>query len=442
MRLLIIDYYGEALDFALRCQGAGHDVRHFIGTGEKEKFIGRGLVQRVSEYQPWVRWAELVFFADNTKYLHDFDTRWRPEGTKVIGPTAIAAAWELNRTEGMKTLKKAGVETPAYREFSDYDQAIAYVKKEDRAFVSKPCGDESDKALSYVAKSPADMVYMLGRWKRLGKHKAPFILQEFVAGIEFAVGGWFGPAGFNVGWCENFEFKKLMNGDMGMATGEQGTVLRYTRNSRLARKVLAPLEAQLHMVGYVGYVDVNCIIDEKGQPWPLEFTMRPGWPTFNIQQELHAEPVAWLMDLWNGTDSKAFDLDTIVTGVVMSIPDYPYSHLTRKEVVGVPIYGLMDLPPTSMHPCQLMRGEAPAAVEGKLVDKMPQLVTAGDYLLVMTGTGSSVKESAAIAYRHLKRLIVPNSPMYRTDIGSRLKTQIPRLQAKGYATGMAYSTTP
>ena len=42
-------------------------------------------------------------------------------------------------------------------------------------------------------------------------------------------------------------------------------------------------------------------------------------------------------------------------------------------------------------------------------------------------------------YRRLKKLDVPNSPMYRTDIGERLAKQLPLLQAHGYATGMAFS---
>jgi phosphoribosylamine--glycine ligase len=173
----------------------------------------------------------------------------------------------------METFEAHGIPVPDYREFSNFDQAIAYVKKEDRPFVSKPSGD-ADKALSYVAKSPADLVYMLERWKKSSKLKPPFILQEKIDGIEMAVGGWLGPHGFNKGWLENFEFKKLCNGDLGCATGEQGTVLRYVAKSKLAKQVLAPFADTLVDAGYTGYVDVNCIIDESGQPWPLEFTMR------------------------------------------------------------------------------------------------------------------------------------------------------------------------
>lgn len=438
MRVLIIDPQGNGLDFAMRAQKDGHDVRLCIRQTEKTRHIGRGVVPIEEDYRPWVRWADLVVMTDNTYYTYDL-TQWRDEKIRVVGATIQSAQWELDRTIGMGVFKKYGIPIPDYKTFNDYDSAIAYVKREDRRFVSKPSGD-ADKALSYCAKSTVDMVYMLQRWKKLQKLKGPFILQEFIGGIEMAVGGWFGPGGFNSGWCENFEFKKLMNDDMGVATGEQGTVLRFVRNSKLARKVLAPLTDALTALHYVGYVDVNCIIDDTGTPWPLEFTMRPGWPTFNIQQALHqGDCVEWLMDLWSGRDARNWVMNAVATGVVVSIPDYPYSHLTRKEVIGVPIYGLEAETWKHVHPCEMMMGKAPKAIRGTIAD-VPMLVTAGDYVLVMSAASHDVKSSAELAYRRLKTLMMPNSPMYRTDIGRRLRKQLPQLQAMGYATGMEFST--
>ena len=436
-KVLIVDPFGEALDFALRCQRDGHDVRHAIKIDEKSKNIGKGLVNVVDDYRKWMRWADIVFMADNTLYTHDLD-RWRGEGIKIIGASIEAAAWETNRSVGMKVFEKADIATASCKEFKSFDDAIAYVKREDRRFVSKVVdGGVADKNLSYCSKTPEDMIYMLQRWKKLGKLMGPFVLQEFIAGVEMAVGAWFGPGGFNAGWCENWEFKKLMNDDMGPATGEQGTILRYVRVSKLAKKVLQPLEGALHKLGYVGYVDVNCIIDEAGAPWPLEFTMRPGWPTFCIQQALHeGDHAQWLIDLWHGTDKRSFTHNAVAAGVVVSIPDYPYSHVTRKEVTGVPVYGLEDW--EHVHPCQMMMGTAPKKVRDRFVD-LPMMVTAGDYVMVMSGTGHDVKSATSAVYRRLDKLVVPNSPMYRTDIGRRLRKQLPLLQAKGYATGMEFS---
>lgn len=443
MRILIVDPFGECvLDWALRCQADGHEVRWFLPPSDRTKPIGKGLVEKVEDFRPWMRWADLVFMTDNVKYLRDMDA-WRKAGVKIVGPSQEAAAWELDRKLGMTVLERHGIEVPAYREFSDYDKAIAYVKRQDRPFVSKPCGDETDKSLSYVASSPADLVYMLERWKKQGKLKGRFILQEKVEGVEMGAARWFGPGGFNAGYEESFEHKKLFPGNLGPATGEMGSVLRYVRHSRLGRHGLDPLEGALDRLGYLGCVAVNFIIDAKGKPWPLEFTMRAGWPAFLIHQALHrGDHAQWLLDLAEGRDAKAWRYDEIAIGVVMALPDFPYSHATKKEVVGVPIYGVSPTIIDAVHPCQVMLDDAPMTRAGSVVTR-PTWCSAGDYLLVATGTGASVQAARRRVYRALGRLkATPGSPFWRIDIGQGLKTALPAIQQHGYATGMEYSDAP
>lgn len=445
MRILLIDNAGLMTDFALRCQDAGHEVRWFIRQTRMTECIGKGLLtgkcKLIDDYNVWARWADLIYLADNVRYLHDME-RWRAEGIPVVGPSVDLAAWETDRQAGQQVLKKAGVKVPEFKTFTDYDTAISYVKREGRAFVSKPCGDEEDKSLSYVAKSPADMVYMLERWKKNHRHKDAFILQERVKGVEMAVGGWFGPEGFMPGWCENWEFKKLMAGDTGPATGEMGTIVRVVEKSKLADMVLEPVVSKLEAMDYVGYVDVNCIIDEHGTPWPLEFTMRPGWPLFNIQTGMIPEgtdPANWLYDLANGEPTNPFRMNEVACGVVMAIPDFPYSKFTRKDVHGIPIYNLNNKNRYRhhIHPCEVQWGEAPTDVSGKVVN-LPCMTTAGDYLLVGSGIGESVRAARAKAYRALESLEVPNSPFWRPDIGQRLKKQLPMIQPLGFAKGLLF----
>jgi phosphoribosylamine---glycine ligase len=439
MKLLIIDPYDQggtgSLDFAIRAQDLGHKVKFFLKRSDRNRHVGKGLTDCIDDYKPWVRWADLIFNADNTLYLDDL-ARARNGGQCVISATKETAEWELNRDKGMSVLKRY-TSVPSYQLFKDYNKAINHVKKTKARYVSKPNGD-ADKALSYCSKSPADMVYMLERWKRMDKLKDAFILQEFKAGTEMAVGGWFGPNGFNTGWCENFEFKKLMHGDLGVATGEMGTVLRYVGNSKLADKVLVPVAPMLERAGYCGYVDVNCIIDDEGTPWPLEFTMRPGWPTFNIQlAACKGDPVEWLYGLAMGEDTKQQILNQIFIGVVLAIPDFPYSNITRKEVTGIPIYKLSPKLWESIHPCEMMLSQAPQEVAGEIVN-CPLPCTAGDYVMIVTSNGATIVESREKVYRKLDRIEIPNSPMYRTDIGRRLAAQLPQIQKNGYAKGMQY----
>lgn len=436
MRLLIVDANGVGLDVAIRALADGHEVKHFIRPADpKLAGVGEGLVDRVADFRDFTKWADLVLYTDNSKYLVDLE-RMREEGVCVVGPTREHAAWELDRKVGMDVMREAGIKVAPLVEFSDYDRAIAFVKKEQRRFVSKTGGD--DKSLSYCSKSPADMIYMLEKWKREAKHKEPFILQDFIEGCEMAVSGWFGPAGWTPGWEENWEFKKLMNGDLGVATGEQGTVMRFVKKSKLADKVLLPLTPQLKKMGYCGNVDVNCIIDDHGAPWPLEFTMRPGWPSTNIQAALYDKDfVEWLHDLATGEPNRLpMSLNTIAIGVVVAMPPYPKDPDPIEECQGVPIYGIDRHLWPHVHLAEIKLADCPGE---KSCEKEQMLASAGNYLLIMTATDETVQGAREKVYGRLKKLSIPNSPMWRTDIGLKLSKQLPLLQNHGYAAGMIYS---
>ena len=118
--------------------------------------------------------------------------------------------------------------------------------------------------------------------------------------------------------------------------------------------MLYPLERELIKIGHTGSVDVSVIVDENGEPRPLEFTSRPGWPSFNIVQALHPDPCAWMADLIDGEDSFRPSTEHAV-GFVLPIPDFPYTTLTKKEVSGVPVYNLDDENPYRdlLTPCEV-----------------------------------------------------------------------------------------
>lgn len=434
MRILLIDSGGHFLDFALQCVHAGHQVKWYITPCKGERnTIGDGLIERVNDWRKWMGWGDLICLSDNDKFMTAMEP-FRKLGYPIFGCNIAGAEMELNRIVGQKILKDAGVKIMDYKDFSSCADAEAFVRKNMKRYVSKP-NDDADKAMSYVSKSPADMIYMLRRWQKNGAMKKSFILQEFTPGIEVAVGGWFGPNGFLEAININFEHKKLMNDELGVNTGEMGTVIAYVpSNDKLAKKVLYPVSEYLHSIGYTGYVDVSVIIDAKGNPLPLEFTCRPGWPHFQIISALNdGDPAEWMADMLDGYDSLVVKKG-VSTGVAITIPDFPYNRSDATKLNGIPVYCDQN---KDIHPYEVKAGIAPTIVDDKVMD-LPTWVSAGTYLCIVTGVGNTVSASAKKAYETIKTIEIPNSPGYRTDIGKRLKTQLPELHKLGYCTSINY----
>ena len=444
MRILVIDSGSNALDLCMRWQQDGHAVvwwdRSQNGTPKR---AGEGIVKKVDDFSQiaakWMDWADMVYLPDNVHYIA-FLEPYRLKGYPIFGPGIEATKLELDREAGQESMRRAGMKLISSQTFHDYDDATAFVKKEGRAFVSKPSGD-ADKALSYVAHDAADMVFMLQRWKANPDYKAMvrrdgFIIQEKVVGAEMAVGGYFGPHGWNKVFFENWENKKLMNGDLGPNTGEMGTLVRPVKRSKLAEQVLLPFTAQLRALKYVGYVDNNCIIDDSGQPWPLEWTLRDPWPMrHNITSLVEGDQAQWMLDLIKGRDSLKVRMDRVSVSIVMALPPFPYQHTVGKDVDGIPIYNGTDMGHVHLSEAR-MAMDVPVMVGDTMVS-MPNYVCTGVYPLVVTGEGDTISSARRSAHAAIRKVKIPNSAFYRTDIGvGRMVKQLPALQKRGYAANL------
>lgn len=422
MKLLIIDPPGLGLDVATLALSQGHEVKHFIKDLPGTKWIGQGVVDRVRSIHPHHKWADVIFVTDHKEYMRTMDACRKDSKAVWFGANHDQSQWEKDRETGQALLSKYDIPTAPYQVFSNVDSATAYVRKRDTRLVLKPIGDADNKALTYVSKGPEDMLYMLVRAQKLGQMKGQFLLQDFIDGVEFGIEGAFNGEDWTGEFHENFEFKKFMNDNIGPNTGEMGTVQRVVKDSAIADRLLKPLTAHLKASHYVGMFDINCIIDNRGKAWPLEITARPGWPTFNLQVSLNKGD--FVENIYRDKAPR-FVLNKVCTGVVMAMPPFPYAHVVNQEVTGTPVWGFDD-DSLHHHPCEMMK------------DKEGQWVTAGCYICTVTGHGKTVSESASQAYKNLKSLQLPNSPIYRTDIGKKLEKELPLLHKHGLARGFQY----
>lgn len=422
-RVLIIDQEQQALDFALRATACGYEVRWYR-LAEQPTRVGEGfgirLISDWRESMSWVGRDGLVWLTGNYRFLTELD-RWRDMGWRIFGPTVASARLEIDRQAGQEAMRSAGIEVPHYETFDSLKAARDFAARIDRPMVHKPMGDEADKSLTYVAHDAADLVGWLDRQIGAGKKtKGKVMLQEKIDLLcELGVSGWVGPDGFlRDKWQACVEHKNLMDGEVGPATGEMGTLCQYVVKDKLASEMLLPMEPILRTLGHRGDFAIGCGIDTQGRAWPFEFTARCGWPAWHIQMASHrGDPVRWMLDLMDGKDSLKVSYDAAI-GVVMGQPMFPYAKSPPELVEGNPIRGVGDAGDDATQLVEVMR-------------KGDQYQTAGEYVAVMTGLGKTIEKARTKAYAAVKKIKFPNA-MYRSDIGLKVIDVLPKLHQFGY----------
>jgi len=438
MKVLLIDADNIGLDFAVRCEAYGHEVRWYRYS-KKPTRNGEGFpgITIVDDWKPSMSWAKngLIVTTANAKFMPELD-RYRDMGFTIFSPTVRSSKLEIDRKAGLDAMKRVGIDVPDYQVFNSLKEAETFARKSDKSYVFKTMGDNEDKSLSYVSTDPADLVGWLQRKQAQGLNpKGQVMLQEKIDMIaEVGVSGWFGPEGFLPNkWQICFEHKKLMPGNFGPNTGEQGTVCQYVEQDKMADEMLMPMEAELLKAGHRGDFAIGCGIDSKGKAWPFEFTCRLGWPAFFIQCASHpCDPAQWMFDLLQGEDSLKVSRD-VSMGVVLAQPRYPYGDAEPKEVEGNPISGADEMW-DQVHPVDMMIGKGPAMQDGKVVDK-PIYQTSGEYVMVVTGLGKTVSKAKDKVYGAVDKIKFSNM-IVRNDVGDGVIEKLPELHKFGYAMDM------
>lgn len=425
MKFLFVSLESLSGDLAWTVKKEGHEVKAYIK--EKSDYdVYNGFIDKVEKWEDWADWADVIVFDDVE--FGEIAEKLRKKGKLVVGGSPYTDKLEIDREFGQAELKKYGINILPSSNFTGYDDAISYIKENPARYVFKPSGNtpSGGKGLLFIGQEEdsKDLVELLEQNKNVWQKKAPtFILQKFVAGVEVAVGAYFNGKNFVYPINVNFEHKRVFPGDIGPFAGEMGTLCFWSEPNELFRATLGKMLPALQESGYVGYIDINCIVNGRGI-YPLEFTSRLGYPTIFMHLEgIQMSAGEWLWRLAGGEDFELKTKNGFQIVVRISVPTF-FAKAKDRETVEM----YRDLPVLFKKSSNL---DGIHIEDVKIEDGVWRIAGESGVILSVTGSGTTVEEARRQVYARIQNIMLLNM-FYRTDIGAKWGEDSDKLHTWGY----------
>ncbi len=422
-KFLFVSLESLSGDLAWTVKKEGNEVKAYI-KAKSDIDVYSGFIDKMDNWESYIDWADVIVFDDVE--FGEVAEKLRKKGKLVVGGAAYTDKLEMDREFGQAELKKYGVNILPSWNFSDYDAAIEFIKNNPDRYVFKPSGNipSGGKGLLFLGEEEdgKDILEILEQNKEIWKKKAKiFQLQKYVSGVEVAVGAFFNGKDFIYPINVNFEHKRVFPGNLGPFAGEMGTLMFWSQPNVLFKSTLEKMRPALAESGYVGYVDINTIVNGRGI-YPLEWTCRFGYPTIQIQQEGILMPMGDM--LYKLAKGENFELRT-KKGFQIGVRILAPSYLAKTDRELIEMYH--DLP--ILFKKQNLDG---VHIEDVKIDNgIWRIAGVSGCLLVITGSGSTVFETRRQAYLRVKNIMALNM-LYRVDIGVNWPEDSDKLQTWGY----------
>lgn len=421
-KFLFVSWECLSGDLAWQIKNEGHEVKINV-EAEYDKDVYDGFLDKVNNWKDYIDWADVIVF-DDVGFGEEAD-ELRKKGKLVVGGSAYTDRLERDREFGQSEMKRVGMLILPHWDFSDYDLALKFIEENPGRYVFKPSEfiGSAAKNLLFLGKDEdgKDIHEIIRSNKKVLKQKVKqFQLQKFASGVEVAVGAFFNGKDFVYPVNINFEHKKLFPGDIGPFTGEMGTLMYWSGPNSIFKTTLEKMREDIKKSGYVGYIDINCIANARGI-YPLEFTCRFGYPTISVQME--GVTSQWGDFLYKIASGENYELKTkkgFQIGICCAVPPFPYYDAEEMEIY-------RDLSIIFKKP----------SLEGirfgdlKIVDGSWKIAGVSGYVLVVTGSGTTVEDARKQVYARVDNILLQNM-FYRTDIGLGWYEDSDRLQTWGY----------
>lgn len=336
------------------------------------------------------------------------------EGLRVFGPRKNAAVLEGSKAFSKDLMKKYGIPTAAYENFTDPKEALAYLETAKFPIVLKADGLALGKGVLICQdlEEAKAGVREIMEDKKFGSAGNTMVIEEFMTGREVSVLSFVDGKTIKT-MTSAQDHKRAMDGDQGLNTGGMGTFSPspfYTPevDAFCREHIYQPTVDAMAKEGrpFKGVIFFGLMLTEDG-PKVLEYNARFGDPEAQVVLPRMKNDIVDMFEACIDGTLDQIDLqfeDNAAVCVVLASEGYPVSY--EK---GFPIRGLENFKDRDGY----------YVFHAGTKKKDGQIVTNGGRVLGVVAKGEDLKKARANAYEAIN-LVEFDNKYYRHDIGKAI----------------------
>lgn len=341
--------------------------------------------------------------------------KFRAEGLSIFGPTAKAAQLEGSKAFTKDFLARHKIPTAGYANFTDVEQALAYVRERGAPIVVKADGLAAGKGVivAMTLQEAEDAITDMLSGNAFGDAGSRVVIEDFLDGEEASFIVMVDAAGNVLPMATSQDHKRVGDADTGPNTGGMGAyspapVVTDAVYQRVLDEIIYPTVRGMAAEGnvYTGFLYAGLMIDKAGNPQIIEYNCRFGDPEtqpilLRLESSLVLLVEAAMAEALDKVEAQWDPRPSL--GVVLASGGYPADDYLKGQVIS----GL----------------DAAAKLDGKVFHAGTSLqgdsiINSGGRVLCATALGDTVAEAQANAYT-LAEQINWKGCFYRKDIGYR-----------------------
>jgi phosphoribosylamine--glycine ligase/phosphoribosylformylglycinamidine cyclo-ligase len=353
-------------------------------------------------------------------------------GIPCFGPRRAAARLESSKAFSKDFMSRHKIPTAAYRTFTAFGDAEAYIRSVGHRVVVKASGLAAGKGV-FVPSGVEEAIQAAKcvlQERVFGDAGSEVVVEEFLDGVEVSVLA-FTDGRTVVPMPGAQDHKRAYEFDTGANTGGMGAfapspVLDAAAMARVTQTVLQPVVDGMRSEGcpYVGVLYAGLMVRPNGSVDVLEYNCRLGDPETQVLLPLLETPFLDIARACITGNLEAlhvrFKRGVVAATVVAAAGGYPESYSKGAEIVVAPeISALCRLAPSDS--CGSYIFHAGTRRDGS------RILTNGGRVLAVTSLGPSLSAATAQSYKVLEGISF-DGMFYRRDIGKRFNRPLAHCQ--------------